>query len=347
MAIRWGIIGCGDVTEVKSGPGFQKAKHSELGAVMRRTASLAEDYARRHEVPQWYSKSEALIHDPRIDAVYVATPPISHSAYALEICEAGKPAYVEKPMARNSTECEDMLVAFRQANLKLFVAYYRRALPRFLKAKELVENGALGQITNVTYKYAWPHHRSVDPANLEWRLQAETSGGGLFLDLGSHTLDILDFLLGPITQVTGVAANVASSYDVEDTVVISFVTSSGVTSSASWNFASASGEDLIEVAGTEGRLLLSTFLNEPVRLERNGSVESFDLPNPPHVHQPLIQTIVDELEGKGECPSTGESALRTARVMDQVLEVYYGGRQDAFWERPETWPGRRGVGHRN
>lgn len=341
MTIRWGIVGCGDVTEVKSGPGFQKAEGSELGAVMRRTASLAEDYARRHEVPKWYDEAEMLIDDPQIDAVYVATPPSSHEPYALKVCEAGKPVYVEKPMARNSTECENMLRAFREADVKLFVAYYRRALPRFLKAKELVENGALGQITSVTYRYAWPHHRTADPTDLEWRLQADVSGGGLFMDLGSHNLDILDFLLGPLTEVTGVAANLASPYEVEDAVAMSFMIGSGVPGSASWNFASAAGEDLIEVVGTEGRLLLSTFRDEPVRLEKNGGVESFDLPNPPHVHQPLIQTIVDELSGKGKCPSTGESALRTALVMDQVIEAYYGGRQDEFWERPQTWPGRR------
>lgn len=341
MTISWGIIGCGDVTEIKSGPGFQKAEYSELGAVMRRTVSLAEDYAQRHEVPRWYDDAEALIQDPQVDAVYVATPPASHADYALKVCEAGKPVYVEKPMARNSTECEDMLEAFRDAGCKLFVAYYRRALPRFLKAKELIEDGALGRVTSVTYRYAGPHHRSVDPDNLEWRLRAAVSGGGLFMDLGSHNLDILDFLLGQISQVEGVAANVASDYDVEDTVAMSFITSSGVPGCASWNFASAVSEDLMEVAGTEGRLLLSTFGNEPVRLESGSGVESFNLPNPPHVHQPLIQTIVDEISGRGECPSTGESALRTARVMDQVVDAYYGGRHDVFWERPDTWPGRR------
>jgi len=61
------------------------------------------------------------------------------------------------------------------------------------------------------------------------------------------------------------------------------------------------------------------------------------------VAQPLIQSVVDDLLGRGECPSTGESARRTSRVMDRVLDAYYGGRGDAFWSRPQTWPGRRRV----
>src|SRR5437879_730808 len=156
MTIRWGIIGCGDVTEVKSGPGFQLADGSALVAVMRRTAGLAEDYARRHEVPSWYDDVDRLIHDSDVDAVYIATPPGTHLEYALRVCAAGKPAYVEKPMARNHTECVRMVEGFELAGLPLFVAYYRRALPRFLKAKELIESGRLGTVTAVSYRHARP-----------------------------------------------------------------------------------------------------------------------------------------------------------------------------------------------
>ena len=128
--IRWGIIGCGDVTEVKSGPAFAKADGSALVAVMRRTAELAEDYARRHGVPRWYADAEALVRDPEVDAVYVATPPSSHREYVLLAARHDKPVYVEKPMAMNHRECLDMVAACRDAGVPLFVAYYRRALPR-------------------------------------------------------------------------------------------------------------------------------------------------------------------------------------------------------------------------
>jgi len=335
--VRWGIIGCGDVTEVKSGPAFQRAVGSELVAVMRRNGELAADYARRHGVPRWYDDADGLIADPDVDAIYVATPVSTHTEYALRSCAAGKPAYVEKPMARSHAECMTMVEAFRGANLPLYVAYYRRGQPRFLKVRELVQSGALGTVTSVVMRYQSPEQRS-EPGQLPWRLNAEHSGGGLVMDLGSHALDIVDFILGPLELVTGRAANVASDYDVEDSVVLTFL-AGGVPGVALWNFASATSDDLLEIAGTRGRVSLSVFGNEPVRFEGPDRIEEFDLRKPRHVQQPLIQTVVDDLLGRGKCESTGESGARTNRVLDVALSEYYGGRDGAFWDRPETWPG--------
>ena len=335
--IRWGILGCGDVTEVKSGPGFQKASGSELVAVMRRNAGLAEDFARRHGVPRWYDDADGMIFDPEVDAVYIAAPPGAHLELALKVCEAGKPAYVEKPMARNHTECRAMIEAFSAARVPLFVAYYRRALPRFVKAKELIDSGRLGQITAVAYRQSSPAHLTIDPKNLPWRLQAAHSGGGLLLDVGSHTLDMLDYLLGPLENYHGSAANLASPHPVEDSVAMHFQTRNGAPGVASWNFAASVREDVLEITGTHARLGLSVFGNDPVRFQTGDSEVQFDLPNPAHVHQPLIQLIVDELLGKAKSPSTGESAARTSAVMDAVLGEYYQGRADAFWNRQQSW----------
>jgi predicted dehydrogenase len=336
--IRWGIIGCGDVTEIKSGPGFQKAAGSQLVAVMRRNAGLAADYARRHGVPRWYDDAGALIQDAEVDAIYIATHPETHAHYALMVAAAGKPAYVEKPMARHAVECDRMIEAFAGAQQKLFVAFYRRCLPRFLQVKQLLSDGALGEPTEVRCHWAAPNHRDASGA---WRLDAAKSGGGLFLDLGSHALDLLDHLFGPLAKVAGMAADLITDQEVEDHVAMSFVTAAGVPGTAVWNFASAVRDDLLEISGTEGRLTCSVFGNEALRLENAGGGGLLDRPNPPHVQQPLIQTVVDDLLGRGTCPSTGESARRTSRVMDTVLSSYYGGRDDKFWLRSEAWPGRR------
>lgn len=341
MTIRWGAIGCGKVAEVKSAPGLQKAEGSTLAMVMRRNASLAEDYARRHGVTRWTTDAESLLRDPEIDAVYIATPPGTHLEYALRVAAAGKPAYVEKPMARNYEECCRMIEAFAKAGQPLFVAYYRRGLPRFLKVKELVETGRLGQITMVSYRYTDSRWRNLDPNDLGWRYFAESAGGGLFMDLGSHALDILDFILGPIEHVQGTAANLASPCEVEDAVAMHFRFASGSLGAAQWNFAGCLREDILEITGTLGRVAMSIFGNDPPQLTTDAGVETFDLPNPPHIQQPLIQTIVNQLHGHGQCASTGVSAARTARVMDRVLADYYGSRDDAFWTRPQSWPGRR------
>jgi 1,5-anhydro-D-fructose reductase (1,5-anhydro-D-mannitol-forming) len=335
--VRWGIIGCGDVTEVKSGPGFRKAERSALVAVMRRNAALAQDYARRHGVPRWYDDAQKLIHDPEVDAVYIATPPDTHESYALQVAAVGKPAYVEKPMARNGAECDRMVEAFQGARLPLFVAYYRRRLPRFVAAKALVASGRIGRLTGIRYVQTAPKHR--DPA--AWRVDATSAGGGLFLDVGSHVLDYLDELAGPLTGVSGTASRLAGSYAVEDCVSMSFRARGGVVGSGHWNFAAERIEERLSLDGTEGRLSFEVFSGGPLLLETPAGTEAIEKPTPPHIAQPLIQSVVDDLLGLEECPSTGESARRTSRVMDQVLEGYYGGRGDAFWERADRWPGSR------
>jgi len=340
MQINWGIIGCGDVTEVKSGPAFNNVADSRLVAVMRRNGEAAKDYAARHDVPFWSNSADEVISHPEVNAVYIATPPGSHLEYALKVCAAGKPAYVEKPMARSAAECRQMNAAFESARLPLFVAYYRRALPRFLQAKELIESGRIGTVTGVTYRFANSSHRTVNRNRLPWRWVAEESGGGQFLDLGCHTLDIIDFMVSPLQSVKGDASNVGSDCDVEDSVAMQFGLQCGGLGTATWNFASDRRIDLIEIAGTEGEISLSTFAGEPVLVSRGAESQSYDLPNPLNIQQPFIETIVRELNGNGKCPSTGLTALRTAEVMDTVLARYYGGRADAFWDRPETWPGR-------
>jgi 1,5-anhydro-D-fructose reductase (1,5-anhydro-D-mannitol-forming) len=336
--VRWGIIGCGDVTEIKSGPALQKADGSALVAVMRRDPPRAADYARRHGVPRWYDDGDALIRDPEVDSVYIATPPESHAYYALKVAAAGKPAYVEKPMARSAVECDSMVEAFARAGLPLFVAYYRRRLPRFLAAEELIKAGALGRLTGVDYHQAAPFHRGPQG----WYVDATAAGAGHFLDTGSHVLDILDYLFGPLTDVAGSAANRGGSYATEDTVALSFRTSAGLPGAMACNYASTISDDRLRIAGTDGELTFSVIAPGPLRLETAEGVQLLDRPNPPHAQQPLIQSVVDDLLGVGPCPSTGESARRTSRVMDRVLAEYYGGRGDAFWTRPKTWPGRPG-----
>lgn len=336
--VRWGMIGAGSVTEIKSGPAFKQAEGSMLAAVMRRSPGMAADYAMRHGVPRYHERAEDLIHDSHVDVVYIATPPGSHLDLALSVCAAGKPAYVEKPMARNFDECRRMNEAFAARKIPLFVAYYRRCLPRFLAAKEILDAGRLGRVTAVSYRYT--HRRwQGTPTDLPWRLHAEHAGGGFFLDLGCHTLDLLDFLFGPLCGVVGLAANIASPYDVEDAVALCFRTEGGALGTAAWNFAGHAREDVLDITGTEGRLRMSTFGDEPLLLDAGGTTQSITRPNPPHIQQPLIQSIVEHLAGRSACPSTGESAARTSAVMDAVLDAYYGGRRDAFWTRSSTWPG--------
>ena len=318
--VRWGIIGCGDVTEVKSGPGFQKADGSRLVAVMRRSGELARNYAQRHQVPRWYDDAAQLIADPQVDAVYIATPPSSHMQYTLQVAAAGKAVYVEKPMAFSSPDCQEMISACELAGVPLFVAYYRRALPRFLKVKELVETGAVGDIRFVTIELTQrPPEQPLAADKLPWRLRPDISGGGHFMDLACHTLDFLDYLLGPIATAGGAASNQGGFYPAEDIVSASFRFQSGVHGTGLWCFTSYAPVDRVELTGTRGVIRFASFANDPIVLTTNAGSQEFQIEHPAHVQQPLIQQIVNQLQGSGQCVSTGESASRTTRVMEQIL----------------------------
>ena len=317
--IRWGIIGCGNVTEVKSGPALQKADGSQLVAVMRRNGDLARDYAQRHGVPKWYNDAGALINDPEVDAVYVATPPSSHKDYVLAVAQAGKPVYVEKPMARSHAECQAMIAACAQAGVPLFVAYYRRMLPRFLKVKAWLDAGAIGKVRSVNTVLYRPPSPGDCNGEKPWRLDPEIAGCGYFCDLGSHILDLLQYLLGPIELATGYATNQGGCYEAEDAVSATWLFESGVHGTGTWHFSTQHRVDRTEIVGTAGIIRYATFDDEPIVLESRGQTESMYIENPPHIQQPLIQTVVDTLLGRGECPSIGHTAALTNRVIDMIL----------------------------
>jgi predicted dehydrogenase len=320
--VRWGIIGVGNVCEVKSGPGFQKAEKSSLVAVMRRSGDLARDFAARHGVPKWYDDAAALINDPDVNAIYIATPPYAHLEYTLATAQAGKPVYVEKPMANTYAECTTMIDACEATGVPLFVAYYRRALPRFLKIKELVDGGAIGEVRTVTVMLQEPPRYDLDPDNLPWRVIPELAGGGLLLDLGSHMLDFLDYVLGPIAEVQGAASNQVGLYPAEDMVTGSFVFESGVHGVGTWCFSGYEHVDRTEIIGSKGKIVYSNFDTSPVLLMTDEGPREFQIDNPPHVQQPLIQTVVNRLTGAGICDSTGESGARTSWVIDHLLAGY-------------------------
>jgi predicted dehydrogenase len=288
---------------------------------MRRNGDLAADYARRHQVARWYDAADELINDPEVDAVYVATPPDSHRDYVLRVAQAGKPVYVEKPMARTARECEDMASACERAGVGLFVAYYRRALPRFATAKKLLDSGRIGQLRTVSIRNERPGQLD-EGGRAGWRVDPEISGGGYFVDLGSHILDLLDWLIGPVTHAAGIATNRGGRYRAEDVVTAAFTFGADVESVGIWNYDSFRHQDQIEVVGTAGALRFACFADRPLRLITDHGVERIDAPYPEIVQLPLIQAVVDSLTGHGESPSTGQSAARTARVIDGLLADY-------------------------
>jgi predicted dehydrogenase len=328
--IRWGMIGCGSVAEIKSGPGFQQAQNSVLAALTSRRREAAHAFAEKHGVAKVHETAEALVADPGIDAVYIATPPSSHKAYALLAAGAGKHVYVEKPMAMNAGECRDIAAACERSGVRLYIAFYRRAMPRFLQIKEWITSGAIGEVRCVrVLLHQRPETDEMSRETLPWRVRPDISGAGKFLDMGIHMLDFFEFVFGPINEAQGIASNRGGLYDAEDTVTATWRHASGVQGCGSWCYVCGQAEDRIEIAGSQGRIEFEFFADSPIKLYgATGNVE-LRIANPQYVQQPFIQSIVDDLNGVAVCPGDVESALRSAWVADEILKNYRSERRRA------------------
>ena len=322
--ISWGIIGCGDVTEKKSGPAFYKLPDSRLTAVMRRNRELAADYARRHHVPKYYDKAEDLITDPEVTAIYVATPPKNHYEYAIAAMRAGKPVYVEKPMGLSYDECCRMIEVSEETGTQLHVAYYRRSMPYFLKVKELLDSGKIGTLTGVVLEFVMPPRpEDLDREHLPWRLRREVSGGGYLQDMGSHQINLLQYLFGKISDIRSVAQNRAGLYEVEDYVSAIFTFESGLTATCLWNFATGGGEheDSVKIFGTKGSIRFSVFDMDRIEVVSNSGTDTIVIPHEEHVQMPNIKHINESILNNRFDGAWTWDAAETTRIINQILNT--------------------------
>ena len=322
--VRWGILGVGNVCEVKSAPAMNLVPNSKIAAVMRRSEEKVKDYAERHGVSKWYTSATDLINDPEVNAIYIATPPNAHLELAKLAAAAGKPVYVEKPMARTHAECMEMIEVCEKANVPLYVAYYRRELPHFIKIKELIEAGVLGEIRTVHINLKQTlKPQVISHVETNWRIDPQIAGGGYFFDLASHQLDLMDFFFGKITHAYGFASNQAKTYEAEDIVTGSFVFDSGVLGSGNWCFTTSSNAEIDEtiIYGSKGAIRFATFGKGEFGLDTDEKgIETFSFELPKHIQEPLIKTIVGDLLGTATCKSTGISGARANWAMDQLVK---------------------------
>lgn len=321
--INWGFIGCGEVTEKKSGPAFNEVEGSQVVAVMSRSENKARSYAERHHVRKWYTDASELIEDPDVNAVYIATPPSSHATFAIMAMHAGKPCYIEKPLAASYNDCIRINRISEQTGVPCFVAYYRRYLPYFQKVKEIIESGTIGNVVNVQVRFSVPP-RDLDfqsGKEMPWRLQPDIAGGGYFYDLAPHQIDLLQNLFGVITRAHGYPANRAHLYQAEDTLSACFFFESGIPGSGSWCFVGheSAKEDCIEVIGEKGSLSFSVFTYQPIEVITSEGKHLITVPNPPYVQLPLIKSVIQHLQGIGKCDCTSVSATAVNWVLDRVL----------------------------
>ena len=318
--INWGIIGCGDVTEIKSGPAFNKVKNSSLVAVMRRDAAMAKDYAQRHNVPKWYADASSIINDPNVNAIYIATPPSSHEEYTIAAINAGKPVYVEKPMAVNAAAAENMMNVAKEKNMKLVVAHYRREQPIFKKIKQLLAEKIIGDIRFARlefYKKSLTKEELLIPKTA-WRVDNAIAGGGLFHDLAPHQLDLMYYFFGEADKVNGIAINQQKLYNADDIVIGNILFKSGVMFTGLWCFTVDENEekDVCEIIGSKGKISFSVFGEPKIMMTVEGKKENFLFEPLQHVQQSMIEKVVEYFLDEGPNPCSAEDGVKVMEMME-------------------------------
>ena len=320
--VRWGIIGCGDVCEVKSGPALQKVPGSSLVAVMRRDMEKARDFAHRHDVPRYYDDAAQLINDPGVNAIYVATPPDSHEAYAIQAMEAGKPVYIEKPVTTDSPSCQRLIAASEKYQIPVTVAHYRRGLALFRRVRALINDRDIGQVRVVQLQLFQPPKPAVFPDTTEnWRVNPTISGGGLLFDLAPHQLDIMCWLFGAPVTTNGLSINQGKAYDAPDVTSLTAVFKEDVLFQGLWSFNSPAHAliDSVRITGTKGSLSFPFFaslqdMRLKIELPEGDTVEEFLFPE--HIQQPLIEEVVTYFQGKTANPCALGEALDSLRMIE-------------------------------
>lgn len=316
--LRWGIIGCGNVAEHKGGPPLYKVEDSELIAVMRRDHAKAADFAERHGAKRYYTDVDQLLADEEINAVYIATPPYLHCEQTIKAAHAGKHILCEKPMAMTVEECQRMVDVCKDTGVTLMVAYYRNYFPNIVKMKALMDDGKIGDV--VLARVNCTAYYNPNRADLKnWRIKPEISGGGVLMDIGSHRISLLEYLMGNIVSATGFAETVHQDIPVDDSAVFSLRFESGAHAVANINWNVGIGIDDVEVYGTSGCLRCSPLNSGNLTLETksDGKVDMHQTPLP-HTHTGIVEDFVNHIKTGEPVKVSGESGLMTNKIISQI-----------------------------
>ena len=316
--VNWGIIGCGDVCEVKSGPAFSKVANSKLVAVMRRDVVKAADFARRHRVSRYYGDADQLIGDNEVNAIYIATPPVYHEEYAFRAMKAGKPVYIEKPVTVNSASCERMVAAAERFDVPAVCAHYRRELPLYREVRRIVEDGQLGTIRLIDIQLLKAPAKDATQGETNWRVDPEISGGGLFYDLAPHQLDILCWIFGKPLEFDGRSLNQAKAYEAPDVTYMEALFENDILLHGLWafNVGDAAEHDSCKIVGDKGFISFPFFTPPTLDICDGKGSERKTFTNPENIQMPMINAVVNYFRGTGDNPCTLDEALVSMRMMD-------------------------------
>ncbi|MBD10826.1 MAG: oxidoreductase, partial [Flavobacteriaceae bacterium] len=209
---------------------------------------------------------------------------------------------------------------FKKKELPLFVAYYRRTLPRFKKIKIWLDNGDIGEPRHISWVYSCPASEQDLSKEYNWRTDANIATGGYFDDLASHGLDLFIYLFGNVKQAKGISANQQKLYTAKDIISASWEHENGVLGTGMWSFGAYKREDAVRVIGSEGELSFSVFSDDPIELITEEKIEQMVIENPKNIQQFHVENMAKHLQSNFQHPSTGKTAMHTAWVMDSILD---------------------------
>ena len=317
--LNWAIIGCGDVTEVKSGPGLYKSKHSNLLGVYNRTYSKANDFAIRHKVANVYKDIEDLFTDSNIDAVYIATPPNTHFKYTIMALNAGKIPYIEKPFVLDFSEAKAIKELSIEKNIMPYVAFYRRGLDKFIKIKEIIDSGIIGEIrvVNIT-QFMMVDEEEKNENTRPWRVIPEISGGGKFLDVGTHVLDCLIWFFGEMEFMDGIITNRGKFYNTDDTVMTTFKFKNGIVGTGTWCFVADRHFNEVQIVGSKGNITYDGLSCKNLYLTTNNKTIELKFNVPEHISMPYQQSVINEILGINKSNAKFRDSINLVKMCEML-----------------------------
>jgi|WetSurMetagenome_2_1015567.scaffolds.fasta_scaffold46795_2 1,5-anhydro-D-fructose reductase (1,5-anhydro-D-mannitol-forming) len=311
--IRWGIIGAGNVAEFKSGPALMQAPGSTVVAVMRRDTEKARDFALRCGVPRWYGDVDALLADPEVDAIYVASPHHLHLAHVTRAAQAGKAILCEKPVGVSTAEAQTVVDVCRAASVSLSVAYYRRYWPVVQEMRRRLADGAIGEVVQARVQLA---DQYVPDPQRSWLTEPEQAGGGALANAGSHWIDLIRYLLGDVVEVTATCSGHFGGFKTEDTIGVQMRLASQALVSLNVTLCSPAAVNEFDIAGTGGRLFAGPLSDGRLILQRgNREPELLHLPRSTAAHMELVTEVVRTLATSTPSPVPGEDAVAVWQII--------------------------------
>lgn len=317
QSVRWGLIGCGDISRKRVAPALRDANFSQLVAVTRARADLAEAFAREFGAQQAYADWHELLRDTGIDAVYLATPVNLHAEQTIAAAEAGKHVLCEKPMALAPEDCDRMIAACSSNGVKLGIAYYRRFYPAIRRMKEILASGEVGRPVLIEAN-AFERFNPAPGADRAWLVDPLQSGGGPMMDFGCHRIEIMLDLLGPVAATRSVTAKVLFERAVEDTAIAVFSFASGAQGVLKVTHAARDSQDSLDLFGSEGSIRVPV-LNEGTLRIRTAGGERIEQ-HPPHanLHQPLVEDFISAVLDGREPEVDGAAGRAVQRVLADI-----------------------------